>query len=84
MDVVITVLLDLQQKSNFREALGGKSLQQWAVLLKKGGKLKGRVVEKSLKFTQGAGGRFLTEDRKKFRIFSDSLNLLPFRMCLGK
>lgn len=33
MDVVITVLLDLQQKSQFRKALGGKGLQQWAVLL---------------------------------------------------
>lgn len=34
MDVVITVLLDLQQEAELREALGGKSLQQWAVLLK--------------------------------------------------
>lgn len=34
MDVVITVLLDLQQKGELREALGGKSLQQWAVLLR--------------------------------------------------
>ena len=35
VDVVITVFLDLQQKSKFREALGRKSLQQRAVLLKK-------------------------------------------------
>ena len=34
VDVVITVLLDLQQESKFREALGGKSLQHRAVLLK--------------------------------------------------
>lgn len=34
MDVVITVLLDLQQESKLREALGGKSLQQRAVLLR--------------------------------------------------
>lgn len=33
MDVVIAVLLDLQQEAEFREALGGKSLQQLAVLL---------------------------------------------------
>lgn len=34
VDVVVTVLLDLQQESKFREALGGKSLQQWAILLR--------------------------------------------------
>lgn len=34
VDVVVTVLLDLQQECEFREALGGKSLQQWAVLLR--------------------------------------------------
>lgn len=34
MDVVIAVLLDLQEEAEFRETLGGKSLQQWAVLLK--------------------------------------------------
>ena len=41
MDVVIAVLLDLQQESEFRETLGCKGLQQWAVLLKmnKQGKL---------------------------------------------
>lgn len=35
VDVVIAIFLDLQQKSKFWDALGCKSLQQWAVLLKK-------------------------------------------------
>lgn len=34
MDVVIAVLLDLQEEAELGEALGGKSLQQLAVLLK--------------------------------------------------
>lgn len=34
VNVVVTILLDLQQESEFREALGGKSFQQWAVLLR--------------------------------------------------
>lgn len=33
VDIVIAVLLDLKQECEFREALGGKGLQQWAVLL---------------------------------------------------
>lgn len=35
MDVVVAVLLDLQQQSDLRQALGGERFQQKAVLLRR-------------------------------------------------